>query len=108
MVTSTDEELSAGRLGRTVGGRWRLESVLGVGGMAAVYAARDPSGSVCAIKILHPEMSIRREVREGRLRISKRAGRYYLLGAWLLEWLEAGEVTPRQKAIAANGTIGAH
>jgi serine/threonine-protein kinase len=68
VVTFSDEELSAGRLGRTVGGRWRLESVLGVGGMAAVYAARDPSGSVCAIKILHPEMSVRREVRERFLR----------------------------------------
>lgn len=35
--------------------------------------------------------SIRREVREGRLRIAKRCGRHYLLGAWLLEWLAAGE-----------------
>jgi len=36
--------------------------------------------------------TIRREVRQGRLRIAKRAGRYYLLGAWLLEWVRGGEV----------------
>ena len=37
--------------------------------------------------------TIRREVREGRLRVAKRAGRYYLLGAWLLNWIETGELT---------------
>src|SRR5262245_11261381 len=36
--------------------------------MAAVYAGRDVSGSLAAIKILHPEMSVRREVRERFLR----------------------------------------
>jgi hypothetical protein len=38
------------------------------------------------------QSTIRREVRARRLRISKRAGRYYLLGEWILEWLRAGEV----------------
>lgn len=37
------------------------------------------------------ESSLRREVREGRLRIAKRAGRYYLLGKWILEWIVGGE-----------------
>jgi hypothetical protein len=41
--------------------------------------------------------TLRREVREGRLRISKRAGRYYLLGEWILEWLRGGEL-PRRPA----------
>ncbi len=36
--------------------------------------------------------TIRRELREGRLRVSKRAGRYFLLGEWLLEWLRGGEI----------------
>jgi hypothetical protein len=36
--------------------------------------------------------TVRREVRSRRLRISKRAGRYYILGKWLLEWLENGEL----------------
>jgi hypothetical protein len=36
--------------------------------------------------------TIRREVRERRLRISKRAGRYFILGEWLLAWIKAGEI----------------
>jgi hypothetical protein len=33
-----------------------------------------------------------REVRLRRLRVAKRGGRYFILGSWLLEWIEAGEV----------------
>jgi hypothetical protein len=33
-----------------------------------------------------------REIRLRRLRASKRGGRYYILGEWLIEWLRAGEV----------------
>jgi hypothetical protein len=36
--------------------------------------------------------TVRREVKEGRLRVARRAGRYYLLGEWILEWLRAGEL----------------
>jgi hypothetical protein len=36
--------------------------------------------------------TIRRELREGRLRVCKRAGRYYFLGSQLLDWLRGGEV----------------
>jgi hypothetical protein len=39
--------------------------------------------------------TVRREVREGRLRVAKRAGRHYFLGAWLLEWIEGGELSRR-------------
>jgi hypothetical protein len=35
--------------------------------------------------------SLRREVREGRLSVSKRCGRYYFLGEQLLAWLKDGE-----------------
>jgi hypothetical protein len=38
------------------------------------------------------DSTIGREVRLGRLRVSRRAGRYYFLGAWILQWLRAGEV----------------
>ena len=62
------DEVVAGRLGRTYGGKWTLERLIGTGGMAAVYAARDPSGAVAAVKILHPEMSLRSDVRERFLR----------------------------------------
>jgi hypothetical protein len=35
-----------------------------------------------------------REMRLGRLRYAKRAGRVYVLGEWVLAWLRAGEVLP--------------
>jgi serine/threonine-protein kinase len=68
LVTDPDEEVSARRLGQTVGGRWLLERVLGVGGMGTVYAARNQMGMFAAVKMLHPEMSLRREIRERFLR----------------------------------------
>jgi serine/threonine protein kinase len=67
-VLDEEAELAAQRLGQTVGGRWHLSRVLGVGGMAAVYAAHDDNGMLAAVKILHPEMSVRREVKERFLR----------------------------------------
>jgi hypothetical protein len=36
--------------------------------------------------------TLRREVRMGRLRVAKRAGRYFIVGEWLLDWLREGEV----------------
>jgi hypothetical protein len=46
-----------------------------------------------AIRIFRLRKStIRREIREGRLRVSKRSGRYFLLGKWLIEWIEEGEL----------------
>ena len=36
--------------------------------------------------------SVRREVRLGRLRMSKRCGRYYCLGRWVSQWIEDGEL----------------
>ena len=44
-----------------------------------------------------------REVRLGRLRVSKRAGRYFVLGEWLLEWVTSGELSrPLRNGGAAN------
>src|SRR4051794_28894965 len=47
--------------------------------------------------------TVRREVREGRLRTAKRAGRYFILGEWILEWLRSGEIDSRK----ARGKAGA-
>lgn len=58
----------------------------------AVYS-REQAKAALGLK----ETTVRREVREGRLRIAKRAGRYYLLGAWLLEWIRDGEIQARRK-----------
>jgi hypothetical protein len=40
--------------------------------------------------------SLQREIRLGPLRVAKRCGRLYVLGAWALEWLAAGALK-RQK-----------
>jgi hypothetical protein len=39
--------------------------------------------------------SLRSEVRAGRLRVSKRCGKYYILGQWVIDWLTAGELRRR-------------
>src|SRR5262245_5521166 len=52
------------RVGRRLKGRWRLDSLLGVGGMASVYAATHRNGNRVAIKILHPELSGYDELKE--------------------------------------------
>src|SRR5262249_58981934 len=46
--------------------------------------------------------TVRNEVREGRLRVSKRAGRYWLLGARILAWLQEGEVV-KSRSSERNG-----
>jgi eukaryotic-like serine/threonine-protein kinase len=53
-----------GRLGSTLRDKWHLDVLLGVGGMAAVYAATHRNGSRAAVKMLHPEMSTIAVVRE--------------------------------------------
>ena len=45
-----------------------------------------------------------REIRLRRLRVSKRAGRYFLLGVWVLEWLRGGEVRRAGAATDSNTT----
>ncbi len=59
-----DDDLAKQRVGQTIGGKWKLEHWLGEGGMAAVYAATSPDGERAAIKLLHPEMARRKDVRE--------------------------------------------
>jgi eukaryotic-like serine/threonine-protein kinase len=73
--SSPEERRAAQRIGTTFGGRWTLERVLGVGGMAAVYAVSDPSGAKAALKLLHPEHAIRPEIRERFLREGMAANR---------------------------------
>jgi serine/threonine protein kinase len=46
------------RLGQVVAGRWRLEQVLGVGGMACVYLAVHRNGRRAALKVLHPAVAL--------------------------------------------------
>src|SRR3954470_9392927 len=50
------------RLGRTVHGKWKLEALVGVGGMAAVYEARHRNGARVAIKMMHKRFSADQEL----------------------------------------------
>jgi hypothetical protein len=45
-----------------------------------------------------------REARLGRLRVSRRAGKYFTLGSWVLRWIEDG---PGAKYRAADRAAGA-
>jgi hypothetical protein len=52
--------------------------------------------------------SLPREIRLGRLRAAKRAGKYMILGEWILQWIKAGEL-PRGGPATGEGeaTAGA-
>ncbi len=65
--SSTDHDAFAlaalDRVGAVLNDTWRLESVLGVGGSAAVYVATDRNGRRAAIKLLHAEYAFHDELR---------------------------------------------
>ncbi len=50
---SPETESYAQRVGSTIRGKWRVDALLGVGGMAAVYAGTHRNGQRAALKILH-------------------------------------------------------
>ncbi len=56
------------RLGTVLNGKWRLDEVLGIGGMATVYAAMHRNQKRTAVKMLHPELSIDESIRTRFLR----------------------------------------
>jgi serine/threonine-protein kinase len=62
------EQRARGRVGETLSGKWRLDALLGFGGMAAVYAATHRNGKRVAIKMLH---SIHAQNEEARVRFMR-------------------------------------
>ncbi len=62
------EERAEARIGSTIGRKYLLERVLGVGGMASVYVACHRNGNRVALKMLHPELSLDLDVRARFLR----------------------------------------
>jgi eukaryotic-like serine/threonine-protein kinase len=67
--TDNPQELEARRLlGTVLGGKWTLNALIGMGGMASVYAATHRNGRRAAIKLLNHELSRITEVRDRFLR----------------------------------------
>src|SRR5271163_241636 len=56
------------RVGSTLKDKWRLDKLLGVGGMASVYAATHTNQKRVAVKILHRDLSLNADVRARFLR----------------------------------------
>jgi len=69
-MTSSSSAIDRGssRLGSVLRGKYRLDSVLGVGGMGVVYAATHRNTKRFAVKMLHPELSLNDDVRSRFLR----------------------------------------
>ena len=61
-------ERARARIGTVLKQKWRLDKLLGVGGMAAVYAATHHTNKRAAIKMLHPELSLDAAIRKRFLR----------------------------------------
>src|SRR5215213_11301439 len=63
-------------MGDVIGSRYCIEAVLGQGGMAIVYQARNTgTGKACALKIVHPHLVTRPELVEMFVREAQVAGR---------------------------------
>ena len=66
-----DDELKAAeaRVGETLGSKWRLDKLLGMGGMAAVYSATHKNNlKNVAVKVLHTELQRNEAIRTRFLR----------------------------------------
>jgi len=69
VTDGSPQEAEARQLvGHILGGKWRLDRLIGMGGMASVYAATHRNGRRAAIKLLSTEYSRVTQVRERFLR----------------------------------------
>ncbi len=94
MPAAVDEDVvvrANARLGALLRGKYRLERVLGVGGMATVYAATHRNGKEFAIKVLHAELSLRSDMRTRFLREGYLANRVNHPGAVIVIDDDVGE-----------------
>ncbi|MDF3064856.1 MAG: uncharacterized protein K0R38_457 [Polyangiaceae bacterium] len=97
LTVSVDERtrLAKARLGEVVLGKWRLERLVGIGGMAAVFEAAPRSGSRVAIKILHPDLAGSEDMRERFLAEGYAANRV----------AHPGVVTVRDEGTTPDGAV---
>jgi len=76
-----DTEAFEKRIGTVLQGKWTLERLLGVGGMAAVYVGLHKIGRREAIKILHPEIARNKELRARFEQEARAVNRFHHPGA---------------------------
>jgi eukaryotic-like serine/threonine-protein kinase len=57
-----------GRVGAVLCDKYRLDRLIGIGGMASVFAATHRNGGRVAIKVLHPELTRMTDIRGRFLR----------------------------------------
>jgi eukaryotic-like serine/threonine-protein kinase len=65
---SSGETDPASRVGTVINGKWRIDSLVGSGGMASVYAATHRNGQTAALKILHASLANEKGIRDRFLR----------------------------------------
>jgi len=97
LTVSIDERtrLARTRLGELVLGKWRLDRLIGIGGMAAVFEATHRNGNRVAIKILHPDLAGFDEIRERFLAEGYAANRVS----------HPGVVTVRDEGTTTDGAV---
>jgi serine/threonine-protein kinase len=83
------------RVGQRLAGKWRLERVIGIGGMAAVFEAVHENGGRVAIKILHSDLLGEGDARERFLSESYAANRV----------AHPGVVTVRDEGTTEDGAV---
>jgi serine/threonine-protein kinase len=67
-VTASPPSPGKERIGTWLRGKYRIDAVLGTGGMGVVFAVTHRNGRRFALKLLHPEHSVREEFRKRFLR----------------------------------------
>ncbi|HXK20310.1 MAG TPA: protein kinase [Polyangiaceae bacterium] len=97
LTTSIEErtQLAGARLGQRLLDKWRLERLIGIGGMAAVFEASHRNGNRVAIKILHADLAKFDDIRERFLAEGYAANRV----------AHPGVVTVRDEGTTADGAV---
>ncbi len=110
------------RVGQTINNKFRIDRVIDLGGMAAVFAATHRNGKKVALKMLHPHIATNMDVRERFLRegyvanVVEHRGAVQVLdddttpdgAAFIVMELLDGESLEKWMARAPGGRVPAH
>jgi eukaryotic-like serine/threonine-protein kinase len=109
LTSPSPQELEARRLiGNTLSGKWTLDSLIGMGGMASVYSATHRNGRRAAVKLLAAEFASIPEVRERFLRegyVANRIGHPGVVGIVDDDTTDAGQVYLVMELLEGNSLL---